>query len=56
MKKKIKLINDVKIMGYGILRKGEVFNVESFNSRFVYIRLTFGCVCRLSRKEVERVR
>lgn len=53
--KKVKIKDDIRIMGYGMLRKGEIFDVEKHNNRFVYIRLGM-CELRLSIKEVEVVK
>jgi hypothetical protein len=53
--KKVKIKDDIRIMGYGMLRKGEIFDVEKHNSRFVYVRLGM-CELRLSIKEVEVVK
>ena len=52
--KKIKLIKDIKIIGYDTIERGTQFNVEKYNSRFVYVRLGM-CELRLSRKDVEKV-
>lgn len=53
--RKVKIKEDIRIMGYGMLRRGEMFDVEKHNSRFVYIRLGM-CELRLSLKEVEVVK
>ena len=53
--RKIKIKEDIRIMGYGMLHKGEIFDVEKHNSRFVYVRLGM-CKLRLSVKEVEVVK
>ena len=53
--RKVKIKDDIRIIGYGILRKGEIFDVEKHNSRFVYVRLGV-CELRLSVKEVEVVK
>ena len=52
--KKVRLIKDVKIIGYGTISKGSQFNVEKYNTRYVYVRLGM-CELRLSRKDVERI-
>ena len=53
--KKVKIKDDIRIMGYGMPHKGEIFDVEKHNSRFVYVRLGV-CELRLSVKEVEVVK
>jgi hypothetical protein len=53
--RKVKIKEDIRIMGYGMLHKGEIFDVEKHNSRFVYVRLGM-CELRLSVKEVEVVK
>ena len=53
--RKVKIKEDIRIMGYGTLYKGEMFDVEKYNNRFVYVRLGM-CELRLSIKEVEVVK
>lgn len=53
--RRVKIKNDIRIMGYGVLHKDEIFNVEKHNNRFVYVRLGM-CELRLSIKEVEVVK
>ena len=53
--KKVKIKDDIRIMGHGMLHKGEIFDVEKNNNRFVYVRLGM-CELRLSVKEVEVVK
>jgi hypothetical protein len=53
--KKVKIKDDIRIIGYGMLHKGEIFYVEKHNNRFVYVRLGM-CELRLSVKEVEVVK
>lgn len=53
--KKVKIKKDIRIIGYGIIRKGEIFNVEKHNSRLVYVRLGM-CELRLSVKDVEAIK
>ena len=52
--KKVKLIKDVKIIGYGTIEKGTQFTVVKYNTRYVYVRLGL-CELQLSRKDVEKV-
>ena len=52
--KKVKLIKDLKIMGYGTIRAGMEFKVERYNTRYVYVTLN-GCTLQLSRKDVEKI-
>lgn len=52
--RKIKLLNDTYIPGWGRLAAGTAFMVEKYNTRYVYVRLG-GCELRLTRKEVEKV-
>lgn len=52
--KKVKLLNDTYIQGYGTIKAGTQFKVERFNSRYVYVKLG-NCELQLSRKEVEKV-
>jgi len=52
--RKIELKEDVKLMGYRTLRKGERFNVEKYNSRYVYIKEN-GLTIQLTAKEVVKV-
>ena len=53
--RKIRLKEDIPIMGVGTIPAGEEFMVERFNKRFVYVSVFNGCELRLSRKEVEKV-
>lgn len=48
--KKIRLRNDLKIPGYGIIQKGTEYKVEKYNSRFVYVRVESGAILRLARR------
>ena len=50
--KKVRLKEDLPIMGVGKVKAGTEFGVERFNSRYVYVKY-LGCELRLSRKEVE---
>ena len=52
--RKIRLKNDVKVMGYGTIPSGTEFKVERYNTRYVYVMLG-RCELRLSRKDVEKV-
>jgi len=52
--RKIELKEDVKLMGYRTLRKGERFDVDRDNSRYVYIKEN-GLTIQLPRKAVEKV-
>lgn len=52
--KRVRLIKDIYIMGYGTLKNGTEFKVKRYNTRFVYVE--FGkCELMLSRKDVEKV-
>ena len=53
--KKVRIKEDIKIIGFGYVRKGEIYKVEKYNSRFVYLNVC-GCELRLSVKEVEKVK
>lgn len=48
--RKIKLSHDMNIPGWGWLRQGQEFKVESYNSRFVYVLLADRVRLRLARK------
>lgn len=48
--RKIKLKHDMQIPGYGKLEAGHPFKVESFNKRYVYVKLHPGLTLRLARK------
>jgi hypothetical protein len=50
--RKVKIKDDIHVVGYGMLHKGEIFDVEKYNNRFAYVRLGM-CELRLSVKEVE---
>lgn len=52
--KKIRLKEDMNIIGYGLLKSGTVFKVERYNTRYVYVKLG-NCELQLSRKDVEKV-
>lgn len=52
--KKIKLLKDTYIQGYGKILAGTEFMVERYNSRFVYVKLGM-CELQLTRKEIEKV-
>lgn len=52
--KKVKLLKDTYIQGYGTISAGTEFKVERYNTRFVYVKLTNGEL-QLTRKEVEKV-
>ena len=52
--KKVRLIKDLYIMGYGTIKSGTEFKVERYNTRYVYVKLN-GCELQLSRKDVEKV-
>lgn len=52
--RKVKLVNETYIPGYGILAAGTAFKVERYNMRYVYVNLG-ACELRLTRKEVEKV-
>lgn len=54
--KKARIKEDIKIMGYGVLKAGTVYEVTKSNTRNVYVRINAGCVCRLPVKAVEKVR
>ena len=47
--RKIRIKHDLNIPGWGLLRKGEEYRVESYNSRFVYILLADRVRLRLAR-------
>jgi hypothetical protein len=49
--KKIELKQDTKIMGLGTIPAGTQFKVESFNSRYIYVKAN-RCTLRLTIKEV----
>ena len=53
--KKIKLKNELYILGRKTFVAGTEFTVKYFNSRFVYV-VCLGCTLKLSIKEVEVVR
>lgn len=53
--KKVRIKEDIRIMGYGVIRKGTIFDVEKHNSKLVYVRLGM-CELRLSVKDVEAVK
>ncbi|MBR4377339.1 MAG: hypothetical protein IKP50_00415 [Bacilli bacterium] len=48
--KKIRLRNDLKISGYGMILKGTEYKVEKYNTRYVYIRVESGALLRLARR------
>lgn len=48
--RKIKIKHDMNIPGWGWLRQGQEFKVESYNSRFVYVLLADRVRLRLARK------
>ena len=48
--RKIRVARDVRIPGWGLIRKGEAFKVLRFNSRFVYVALREGVELKLARK------
>ncbi len=48
--RKIELTHDKVIPGWGTIKQGETFKVESFNKRFVYVMLKPGVKLRLNRK------
>lgn len=48
--KKIKTSHDLNILGWGLIPAGTQFNVEKFNSRFVYVKLREHVTLRLARK------
>lgn len=52
--KKIRLIKDLKIIGYGTIKSGTEFKVEKYNTRYVYVDLN-RCTLQLSRKDVEKI-
>ena len=52
--RKIRIKQDTRIIGVGVIPAGTEFKVEKFNSRFVYVRY-IGCELRLSRGTVEKV-
>lgn len=52
--KKVRLIKDLKIIGYGTIKSGTEFKVEKYNTRYVYVDLN-GCALQLSRKDVEKI-
>jgi len=52
--RKIKLLNDTYIQGYGRIAAGTEFKVERYNTRYVYVKLGV-CELQLTRKEVEKV-
>lgn len=52
--KKVRLIKDLKIIGYGTIKSGTEFKVEKYNTRYVYVDLN-GCTLQLSRKDVEKI-
>ena len=53
--KKVRLKNDITLIGLGKVAAGTVFDVEKYNSRFVYVKIN-NCSLRLSVKEVEKVK
>lgn len=48
--KKIKLKRDVYVPGYGLVKKETPFDVTSYNSRYIYVKLSKGSNIRLARK------
>lgn len=48
--RKIELKNDLKIMGYGTIKKGTTFKVEDYNSRYTYVKLGL-CTLKLTKKD-----
>ena len=53
--KKIELKQDTKIMGLGTIKAGTQFEVESFNSRYVYVKIN-RCTLRLTHKEINVIK
>ena len=48
--RKISIRHDMVIPGWGLIRKGEMFKVFRYNSRFVYVSLRDHVELRLARK------
>ena len=48
--KKIRLIHDVIVPGWGVIPAGAAFRVARYNSRFVYVLLRDRVELRLARK------
>lgn len=52
--RKIRLKEDMRVPGWGLVRDGTEFKVEKFNSRYVYVRLG-ACSLRLARGQTETI-
>lgn len=50
--RKATLVNDVNLMGYGVIRKGEKFDTDRVNKRFAYLQIKPGVIARVKRSDV----
>ena len=53
--RKIKVIKDMYIQGWGTIKAGTEYKVDRYNTRYVYVILKDGVTMQFRRKDVEKV-